>query len=175
MVVEDEFERTFLARYLPKGIEECNFVELKDNYIPKEPNHPILRIRKKGDKTVITKKYKKNDGDASVMIEETISLAPEEFIFLDQLDGKKFSKRRYSYEYEKGKFCEVDVYQDKLKGFVVIDFEFNSIEEKDDFKIPDFCLIEVTNEEFLAGGMLCGKSYEDLKDNLKKFNYNKID
>src|SRR3989344_3196767 len=75
------------------------------------------------------------------MVEETISLAPEEYRFINQLDGKKFSKKRYSYEYEKGKFCEVDVYQDKLKGLVVIDFEFNSIEEKDNFKIPDFCLI----------------------------------
>ena len=109
-------------------------MELEDNYIPKESNHPILRIRKKGDKTVITKKYKKKEGDASVMVEETISLAPEEYRFINQLDGKKFSKKRYSYEYEKGKFCEVDVYQDKLKGLVVIDFEFNSIEEKDNFK-----------------------------------------
>ena len=64
MVVEDEFERTFLAKFLPEGIENCNFVELEDNYIPKESNHPILRIRKKGDKTVITKKYKKKDSVA---------------------------------------------------------------------------------------------------------------
>jgi len=175
MAVEEEFERTFLAKFLPEEIKECNFVELEDNYIPKESNHPILRIRKKGDNTVITKKYKKKEGDASVMVEETISLAPEEYRFINKLDGKKFSKKRYSYEYEKGKFCEVDVYQDKLKGLVVIDFEFNSIGEKDNFKIPDFCLIEVTNEEFLAGGMLCGKSYEDLKENLEKFNYKKID
>ncbi len=175
MAVEDEFERTFLAKYIPKDIENCNFVELEDNYIPKESNHPILRIRKKGDRTVITKKYKKKEGDASVMIEETILLSLEEYNSISALEGKKFSKRRYLYEYEKGKFCEIDIYQDKLKGLIVIDFEFNSIEEKDNFKIPDFCLIEITNEEFLAGGMLCGKSYEDLINNLKKFNYTKID
>ena len=50
---------------------------------------------------------------------------------------------------------------------VVIDFEFTSIEEKDNFRIPDFCLVEVTDEEFLAGGMLCGKYYEDLEENLR--------
>lgn len=174
MAVEDEFERTFLAKYLPNEIENCNYVELEDNYIPRESNHPILRIRKKGDKTVITKKYKKKEDDASVMVEETILLAPEEYEFLNKLDGKKFSKKRYFYEYEKGKFCEIDIYQDKLRGLIVIDFEFNSIEEKDNFKVPDFCLIEVTNEEFLAGGMLCGKSYEDLEENLERFNYKKI-
>jgi CYTH domain-containing protein len=174
MAIEDEFERTFLAKFIPEGLEKCEFVELEDNYIPKDSNHPILRIRKKGDKTVITKKYKKKEGDASIMIEETIPLTPEEYNFINQLEGKKFSKKRYSYEYEEGKFCEVDVYQDKLKGLVVIDFEFNNVEEKDSFEMPNFCLVEVTNEEFLAGGMLCGKSYEDLKIHLEKFNYKKI-
>ena len=46
--------------------------------------------------------------------------------------------------------------------------------KKDNFKIPDFCLIEVTNEEFLAGGMLCGKNYEDISNELKRFGYSKI-
>jgi len=174
MVVEDEFERTFLAKHIPKEIQNCRFVELKDNYIPKDSNHPILRIRKKGDKTVITKKYKKKEEDASIMIEETIALASEEYNFMNKLEGKKFSKRRYFYEYVKDKFCEVDIYQDKLKGLVVIDFEFESIDEKDSFEIPDFCLVEVTNEEFLAGGMLCGKSYEDLEKDLEKFDYKKL-
>ena len=37
--------------------------------------------------------------------------------------------------------------------------------------MPDFCLAEVTQEEFIAGGMLCGKSFEDIKDKLEKFGY----
>jgi len=44
----------------------------------------------------------------------------------------------------------------------------------DRFVIPDFCLAEVTHEDFLAGGMLCGKSYSDIEDKLKKFGYVKI-
>ena len=36
-----------------------------------------------------------------------------------------------------------------------------SIEEKDAFVAPDFCLVEVTQELFIAGGMLCGKRYAD--------------
>ena len=57
MVVEEEYERTFLAKYIPEGIEKCNFIDIADNFIPKESNHPILRIRKNGDKFVIYRLY----------------------------------------------------------------------------------------------------------------------
>jgi len=174
MVVGEELERTFLVKFLPEDLGKFKFVDLIDNYVPKDSDHPILRIRKKGDRTVITKKYKKIEGDASVMVEETILLSPEEYNFINQLDGKKFFKKRFLYEYEKDKICELDVYQDKLKGLVIADFEFSTLEEKENFSIPDFCLVEVTNEEFLAGGMLCGKSYENLNEILNRFNYKKI-
>lgn len=57
---------------------------------------------------------------------------------------------------------------------VVVDFEFDNKEEKDKFEMPDFCLADVTQEEFIAGGMICGKSYEDVEKDLKKFSYKKI-
>ena len=55
-----------------------------------------------------------------------------------------------------------------------MDFEFPNEEEKDAFDMPEFCLAEVTQEEFLAGGMVCGKSYEDIADSLNRFGYMKI-
>ena len=61
----------------------------------------------------------------------------------------------------------------KLDGLVVVDFEFGTEEEKLAFEMPDFCLVEVTQEEFIAGGMLAGKSYEDIKEKLEEFGYSK--
>ncbi|MEK6905851.1 MAG: hypothetical protein AABX24_05615 [Nanoarchaeota archaeon] len=40
--------------------------------------------------------------------------------------------------------------------------------------MPNFCLAEVTQEDFIAGGMICGKTYEDIEDDLRKFKYNKL-
>ncbi len=40
--------------------------------------------------------------------------------------------------------------------------------------MPDFCLVEVTQEDFVAGGMLCGKSYEDIKADLDRYGYTKL-
>jgi hypothetical protein len=40
--------------------------------------------------------------------------------------------------------------------------------------MPDFCLTDVTQELFVAGGVVCGKKYADLESDLQKFNYQKI-
>ncbi len=169
-----ELERTFLAKNLLLGLEKCHYKEIIDIYLPTNVPHPKLRIRKNGDKHEITKKIPADGGDLSRMHEETTTITKEEFDELNSsLTGKRTHKLRYYYPY-KDLIAEVDVFQDALKGLVVIDFEFKSEEEKNSFQMPDFCLAEVTSEEFIAGGMLCGKKYEEIEEELNKWNYTKI-
>ncbi|MBU1975924.1 MAG: hypothetical protein KKG59_05970 [Nanoarchaeota archaeon] len=167
-----ELERTFLAKHLPVGLEKCKYTEMIDIYIPKEHEHPTLRIRKNGEKCEITKKEPIAD-DASEQNEHTIPLREDEFNSLSQIDGKKVHKFRYIYPY-KGRTAEIDVFQGALKGLVVVDFEFETREDKAQFQMPDFCLVDVTKEKFIAGGMVCGKSYQDIEKDLDKFKYAKI-
>ena len=166
-----ELERTYLAKELP-DLNNCKFKEIIDVYHPKSKPHPSLRIRKNGNKCEITKKEPINN-DASHQEEQTIIITEEEFNELTKLEGKKVHKIRYYYDYN-GKTAEIDVFQGPLKGLVLVDFEFESSEEKDSFEIPDFCLAEVTQEIFAAGGWLAGKSYEDIESDLKRFNYKKL-
>ena len=173
--MEIELERTFLAKYLPKDLDSYPKKSMQDSFIPKQARHPVLRIRKNGEKFNITRKYPKNEADNSIMIEETINLSEEEYNSMQQIDGKVHQKIRYQYPTSDAKVCEIDIYQGDLKGLVVIDFEFNSTDEKDNFSPPDFCLVEVTQEEFIAGGYLCGKSYQDIQKNLEEFGYKKIE
>jgi len=63
------------------------------------------------------------------------------------------------------------VFEDGLGGLVVVDFEFESENEKESFEMPDFCLAEVTQETFIAGGVLAGKDYSDIKGELDRFDY----
>ena len=63
---------------------------------------------------------------------------------------------------------------DLLLGLIVIDFEFKSEEEKKSFVMPDFCLVDITQERFIAGGMICGKKYEDIEEELQKLGYDKL-
>lgn len=142
-------------------------------YIPQSLDHPVVRIRKNGETYEITKKQPVKEGDASHQDEQTITLTETEFNELMKLEGKKVSKIRYYYPY-KGRIAEIDVFTGKLRGLVLVDFEFENLTEKDSFVMPEFCLADVTQETFVAGGMVCGKSYEDIEENLKKYSYKKI-
>src|SRR4030042_6812969 len=129
--MEIELEKTFLLKRLPENLKDCESGEISDAYLPEESVHPVLRLRKKGNVFELTKKYPKNENDASEQEEHTIVLSKEEFGVLSKLDGKKFRKLRYYYPIN-GLMAEIDVYLDDLSGLITADFEFKSSEEKND-------------------------------------------
>lgn len=167
-----ELERTFLLKDLPKDIKDCKSVEILDIYFPTTMPHPILRLRKKGSRFVLTKKAPVKN-DASKQREQTITLSEEEFLELSALPGKKIRKIRYYYPID-GYLAEIDIFLDDLQELILVDFEFSSIKEKERFSMPSFCLADVTQEEFVAGGFLAGKKYSDIESSLKKYNYQKL-
>lgn len=168
-----EFEKTFLLKNIPTGLENCESIEIIDIYLPESARHPILRIRKRGEVFEITKKSPIKSNDSSEQAEQTISLTKEEFDDLSGIKGKRLRKRRYFYPFE-GVKAELDIYLDDLEGLCLIDFEFSSKQEKENFKMPDFCLADVTQSENLAGGILAGKKYSDIEQELNKYNYKKL-
>lgn len=169
-----ELERTFLARGLPENLGDFSFKEMIDLYIPQNSQHPVMRIRKNGDKYEITKKEPIRVSNSSIQREQTIILEKDEFEALIEIGGKKVSKDRYLYktnDYE----AEIDIFKDELEGVVLVDVEFKNEKDMDDFEMPNFCLVEVTQEKFLAGGMLAGKSYKDIEFDLERLDYKKLD
>lgn len=171
--MEIELERTFLLKEFPVDLKTLEFKEVFDIYIPQAVEHPILRIRKKGDKFEITKKHPIEGGDSSRQSEETIPLTKEEFLELTKLQGKRVRKIRHYYKIG-ADMAEIDVFQDELKGLILVDFEFKTIEGKNDFTMPDFCLADVTQEKITAGGILAGKKYSDIEAVLEKYNYKRF-
>jgi len=107
-------------------------------------------------------------------MENTIPLTKEEFEDFQTLVGKRVRKIRFYYN-EDGIDYEIDVFQDGLYGLVMVDVEFKSNEEKAMFIAPNWVGADVTQEKFAAGGMLCGKNYGDIKEDLVGFNYSNID
>jgi CYTH domain-containing protein len=166
-----ELERTFLARSIP-DLSGCKKKQIIDIYVPPRKNHPTLRIRKDGDRMFITKKVP-IEGDASRQKEHTIELVEEEFEALSKIDGKRVEKIRHFLDVN-GKTAEIDIFQGPLLGLVLVDFEFETEKEKEAFQPPEFCLVDVTKELFIAGGMLCGKSYGEIEGQLNKFGYQRL-
>jgi CYTH domain-containing protein len=169
----EELELTFLVKNLPDGVLTSPSKELLDIYIPAHTEHPTLRIRRAGDHYEITKKEPIEAGDASRQLETTIPLSAGEFEALNSVSGKRVEKIRFFYE-EAGVTYEIDVFRGELSGLVLADVEFTSVEEKAAFQMPSWCLADITQETFIAGGMLCGKSYDDITDHLSRFGYQKI-
>ena len=173
-MTEIELEKTYLAKFLPEGLKDCPSKEIKDIYIPESIEHPVLRIRQKGDKYEITKKQPIQGVDSSEQYEHTIELTKEEFLVLEQVAGKRVHKIRYYYNHH-GVQAEVDVFQDDLAGLVLVDFEFKEVADKNNFEMPEFCLTDVTQDKHFAGGILCGKKYADIQVHLGELGYKKID
>ena len=67
-----------------------------------------------------------------------------------------------------GYTLEIDVFKNNLEGLILCDVEFPSEAEKDSFLPPSFCGADMTQETRLAGGMLCGKEYKDIEENIQK-------
>ncbi|HAN10494.1 MAG TPA: hypothetical protein DCP90_07760 [Clostridiales bacterium] len=77
------------------------------------------------------------------------------------------------YPYE-NYIAEIDVITGNREGLVFVDFEFKSEEEANSFIMPDFCLMDVTNEEVFINGSLLEKSYGEMEKELEKYGYKKL-
>lgn len=170
---EIELERTFLAKELPPNLGTSPQKQMLDIYLPSTADHPTLRIRKIGDKREITKKEPVSMGDRTILEEHTIPLREDEYIELSQVPGKRVQKTRYYYT-ENGRVYEIGVFEEDLKGLVLIDVEFKSVEDMRAFTPPAWILAELKETNFLAGGVLCGKKYSDIENKLTEYGYSRI-
>lgn len=170
---EIELERTFLAKELPPNLVASPQKKMLDIYLPASAAHPTLRIRKIGDTIQITKKEPVTVDDRTILEENTIPLREDEYEELSQLPGKRVQKARYYYT-ENGRVYEIGVFEEDLKGLVLIDVEFKSIEEMRAFTPPAWILAELKETDFLAGGALCGKKYSDIENKLAEYGYSRI-
>jgi inorganic pyrophosphatase len=172
--MQEEFELTYLAKTLPDSFSfETKSKEILDIYLPAASEHATLRIRKRGDLYEITRKEPVSGTNSSHQTENTIPLTKEEFADLSTVAGKRVRKVRYYYE-EKGTTYEIDIFQDALKGLVLVEVEFKSNEEKSAYVPPAWVLADVTQEKFVAGGVLCGKSYGDIENELVRYGYTQV-
>jgi len=170
-----EIEKTFLVKKLPGDLEKVKPTEITDIYFPADARHPTLRLRKSGSNCELTKKTPVDKGDASRQRETSVRLSlPEWRDLASAKQGRQLRKFRYRYPYNQETW-EIDIFTDKLKGLVLADIEITSDSKSwAEIQIPKFCLAEVTQSEFIAGGMLAGKSYQDIAKKLEKYKYNPI-
>lgn len=131
-----EIERKFLIKKLPslKNFKSSNIEQGYINY------NPVIRIRKKDNEYFITQKSKGN-----LMREENeIKIDKEIYKILSSLVKNNVVKKvRYEIPLSKH-LAELDIYQENLKNLCIVEVEFKSKKESEDFIIPDWFGLEVT-------------------------------
>jgi adenylate cyclase len=128
-----EIERKFLLDAVPDGLGPG--VRIEQGYLAIDPSGSEVRVRRKGDKTLMTVKT----GTGLVRGEEEWALEPDRFERLWALtEGRRVVKTRH--EVPLGDLiAEVDVFDGDLDGLVTAEVEF-----------PD----EATAHAFVAPGWL---------------------
>ena len=148
-VMTKEIERKFCVRKMP-DLTVCTGVEISQGYISVGENGPEVRLRRKGKRFYQTVKQGKGVQRTEVEVE----LSRAQFDNLWPLTaGRRVEKVRY--EIAEGIWTiELDVYCGRLKGLVVAEVEFETLDESSSFVPPPWFGREVTDDSHYKNAYL---------------------
>ena len=133
-----EIERKFLVKDLPEHLEQYEQKRIAQGYLC---TNPVVRIRRSNEEYYLT--YK---GKGLLAREEyDLPLTAESFEhMLPKIDGILIDKVRYLIPLEDGHTAELDIFQGKLTPIRLVEVEFDSVEEAEQFVVPDWFGEDVT-------------------------------
>ena len=167
-----ELERTFLARRLPAEAHAALHQLIEDYYLASGTSDlPRLRARRVGSALTLTKKIQ--GMEPSEHVEHCIDLDQVEFEAVCASAIGKLRKDRLNLFYA-GTTPVIDIFRDSLYGLVLIEFEFADRAEMETFEAPDICLVDVTDEKFVAGGSLATTNLIGITPELERLGYSPI-
>lgn len=148
-----EIERKFVLSEPPRGLDHAPSDAIEQGYLAITDDGIEVRIRRIGDRTVLTVKQ----GSGERRLEEEVDIPASSFAALWPLtEGRRIEKRRFLLDHD-GHQVEVDVYAGGLDGLVVAEIEFESEQASAAFDPPDWLEREVTGDEGYANQRLALK------------------
>lgn len=144
-----EIEKKFLVKSIPLELENYRKSVITQGYIS---TSPVIRIRQKNKQYYLTCKSKglmaREEFEIEITSNEYMNLAKK-------VDNNLIEKTRYYIPLENNLVIELDIFNGILKGLVVAEVEFSSIEEANDFIAPDWFSEEVTHDVRYHNSYLC--------------------
>ena len=133
-----EIERKFLIKELP-DLSKYDYVDIEQGYLC---THPVVRIRKKNDKYILT--YKGSGLLAHEEIEANLTEDGYNHL-VKKIDGNLIVKKRYLIPLEPYTI-ELDVFSGHMEGLIMAEVEFPTVEEANSFTPPAWFAKEVTDD-----------------------------
>ena len=133
-----EIERKFLIKSLPENLDSYPCRHIEQAYLCK---NPIVRIRHMDDEYILT--YK--SGGMMARQEVELPLNKDSYEHLKtKADGTIITKKRYILPLSDHLKIELDIFEGMLKGFIMAEVEFASVEEAESFIPPSWFIKDVT-------------------------------
>lgn len=157
----NEIERKFLVSTLPDEVIQQPKLAIEQGYLALDANGNEVRLRRMDGEYFLTVK-----SDGTILRQEyETKLSEAQFDALwEGTAGRRLRKDRYILERETHKI-DVDIYHQPLKGLMVAEVEFNSLEEAGKYQKEEWMSREVTHLSFLKNkNLLQFETYEALKD-----------
>lgn len=144
-----EIERKYAIKHIPNDIETYHKKVIEQGYLC---HNPIVRIRKSNEEYYLTYKSKmglceRKIGGPLINHEVELPLTPEAY---ETLRGKTENhiiyKTRYHIPLPNERIAELDIFEGHLHGLQMVEVEFDSEEEANEFTPPDWFGIELTED-----------------------------
>lgn len=163
-----ERERRYLLQDLPEGLTRADpHLQITDNYL----TGTRLRLRKvrepRTNKWTVkfTQKFAPNPDDLSRTIITNTYLNALEAETLSVFNANEIRKNRYYFEFEGRKFA-VDMFLGDLFGLVLAEVSFDTDEELDSYRTPQFALADVTDDPVFSGGKLSELTFSEVRQHI---------
>ncbi len=144
-----EIEKKFIPKEIPKDLTQFEHHKIEQAYLN---TAPVVRIRKQDDEYYLT--YK--GGGMMAREEYNLPLNAESYQHLQKkADGNIITKTRYLIPINDGNLtAELDIFEDKFSGMLLVEVEFDSVEQADAFQKPDWFGEEVTHDKMYHNSYL---------------------
>ena len=135
-----EIERKFLVKKIPDNLDTYERIDMTQGYLN---TTPVVRVRKENDDYVLT--YK---GSGLLSHSEyNLPLNKEAFEhLLKKCDGIIISKSRYKIPLKNNLTAELDIFKGDLDSLKLVEVEFKSVEEANNFTPPEWFGEDVTTD-----------------------------
>lgn len=158
-----EIERTFLVKKIPANLSNFEFKKIKQGYISDLP-YP-LRIRQIEDQYEMTKKIMVGN-DIKVQNEINLPLTQAEFELFWPLTIRSIEKTRYYIPLNNDLTAELDIFEGKLSGYIVVEVEFKSEGEMNAFVAPEWFGEDISLEDIGSSRKLSGMNIDEINNKL---------
>ena len=144
-----EIERKYLISEIPFELSQYPKRHIEQGYLCTEP---VVRIRQDNDKYELT--YK--SGGMMARMEYNLPLNEKSYHhLLEKADGNIITKTRYLIPINDGSLtAELDIFEGKFAGMLLVEVEFNSVEQADAFQKPEWFGEDVTHNKIYHNSYL---------------------